>query len=114
MDDEVADFPNHLIGYGYAQQPVAPSKLGHGDSGGSYYPAGGTGGGYPYSSPGVPQGSGSHPGYPYSGGVQSGYGGGYGSTGVSDYTGGGKYCSARAGNTVIKYKIPTTLFYQCY
>lgn len=88
MDEDAIDFPNHLIGYGYAQQPVAPSKLGYGDSGGSYYSAAGTGG-YPYSSPGATPVGSTHPGYPYSGGLQSGYGGGYGSTGVSDYTGGG-------------------------
>lgn len=77
-----------MVGYAYAQQPVAPSKLGYGESSGGYY-SGGGGGGYHYPSvdtshTGTTAQTG-HGGYSY-----SGYGGGYETTGVAGYTGGGQ------------------------
>lgn len=88
--EEEEDYSNHLVGYAYAQQPVAPSKLGYGDSGGSYHSGGGDAvGGYHYPSTGASYtgsaGHSGHGGYGY-----SSYGGGYGSTGVSGYTGAGQ------------------------
>lgn len=90
--DDEEDYSNHLVGYAYAQQPVAPSKLGYGESGGGYY-SGGVGGGYHYPSVDTSHtgttGQTAHGGYSY-----SGYGGGYGTTGVAGYTGGGEWFSS--------------------
>lgn len=86
--EDEEDYSNHLVGYAYAQQPVAPSKLGYGDSAGGYY-SGGVSGGYHYPSIDTSHTGNAaqtgHGGYSY-----SSYGGGYGSTGVSGYAGGGK------------------------
>lgn len=83
--EDEEDYSNHLVGYAYAQQPVVPSKVGYGDSGGGGYYSGASGG---YHYPAVDTSHTGATGHSGHGGYSS-YGGGYGNTGVSGYGGGG-------------------------
>lgn len=100
-DEDDEEYNNHLLGY-YAHQPVVPSKLGYGDSGGSYH-ASGEADGYHYSSPGASAGGGGvHPGYSYvAAGGHGDYSGGYGDSGVSSYSGGKDITGSRSEGKII-------------